>query len=162
MPLEKKVQKIRQKVESRKRKKVNYEADGYVAKRGDEWIGKTSPYQQDEQAKSQQDDREIEINCGGIIYKCSAVGGEKVAEVIGYYVEKIEAEITISKEISSNQGDYKVKSIADYAFKECTNLKTVRLLMGETGRKTGRIGQNAFEGCTALETIDLDNVGTIE
>ncbi len=43
-----------------------------------------------------------------------------------------------------------VKSIAENAFKECVNLKTLTINGGD-------IGGNAFRGCTSLQTLTLNN-----
>ena len=51
---------------------------------------------------------------------------------------------------------YRVVSLSDEVFKDCTSLRNVNLNRSVTG-----IGKNAFAGCTNLEHINLEDVRTI-
>lgn len=51
--------------------------------------------------------------------------------------------------------DSQLTSIGDYAFKNCTNLKTIGVNRCRTSVPT--LGTGAFEGCTSLQRIMVDN-----
>lgn len=78
-----------------------------------------------------------------VVYKGVAMNVKKIQPYLAYNNKFIK---TLSVD---NDGD-----LADYAFTNCSNMKTVSL-----GQNVSSIGKNAFSRCSSIETIDIpDNV----
>lgn len=98
----------------------------------------------------------------------------------GAETEDYKGDIQIPETITKEGVEYKVKAISDYAFCNCTELRSITFpkefvvinsdaFKGCTGlsavlfpEKLERIGMSAFEGCTNLTSISLpEELGTI-
>ncbi len=90
---------------------------------------------------------------GGIRYQ---VTSQTEASVIGYEGEILDLEI--SERIMHSGHDYSVKTVGEYAFKDCKSLETLDLSHIES------IGMRAFHGCDGIMRVvfgnDLREVGS--
>ena len=77
---------------------------------------------------------------------------ENWAEVIGIYDHENISTIEIPSTKGYMSMSFPVTTIADEAFKDCTNLKVVTLPTSVT-----TIGQAAFSGCTGLQTLTVSS-----
>ena len=77
-----------------------------------------------------------------VVYKGVSMNVKKIQPYLAYNNKFIKTLIV------DNDGE-----LADYAFTNCSNVKTVSL-----GQKVSSIGKSAFSGCSSIETIDIPDI----
>ena len=92
-----------------------------------------------------------DVKVDGIYYNLNKT--EKTAEVTNHGVYPMySGSIEIPSSIVIKEVEYKIKSIGNYAFENCTGLTSVTIPNSVTS-----IGKNAFEDCTGLTSITIPN-----
>ncbi len=93
---------------------------------------------------------------GGWYYSLYNDYGEKTA-ILTHVLEALDVrDLQIPEEVFDLGSYYKVTSIGDGVFKECSSLRKVTL-----PPSVRSIGESAFERCDSLESINLENVSKI-
>ncbi len=90
------------------------------------------------------------FNCGNLKYK---VTGKNSVTCTGFKKNKSkQTSCTIPSSVVCNGTNYKVTNVANNAFKNCDNLKAIKV-----ANSCKTIGSNAFAGCKNLSKVSLGN-----